>query len=251
MQWNADGICPKLLELCDKIINSVSDIVATPESKLRKADKTPSIEGYSTIHKDWNNILGTGLLFFIYNGMIFEKLQSLKKTGMEILSIWVCTSKSLWIEIYNIYIPNITTKQTHFDPNLINPFLHSIIIGSFTSLGSFPTTQYLRWQDHGLDHQQGPARFNQWLCYSHQLNYREWQYTQLVTLWLQLVNQNIMVTGRTYWQFGPLANFHRNQPHNQIPTSHPKKGLVVLQWHPLVLFYQGDWITDAATSGRV
>ena len=51
-QWNADGICPKLLELCDKIINSVSDIVATPESKLRKADKTPSIEGYSTIHKD-------------------------------------------------------------------------------------------------------------------------------------------------------------------------------------------------------
>ena len=79
MQWNANGICPKLLELCDKIINSVSDIVATPESKLRKADKTPSIEGYSTIHKDWNNILGSGLLFFIYNGMIFEKLQSLKK----------------------------------------------------------------------------------------------------------------------------------------------------------------------------
>ena len=131
MQWNANGICPKLLELCDKIINSVSDIVATPESKLRKADKTPSIEGYSTIRKDWNNILGNGLLFFIYNSMIFEKLQSLKKTGMEILSIWVRTSKSLWIEIYNVYIPNMTTKQSHFDPNLINPFLHSIIIGDF------------------------------------------------------------------------------------------------------------------------
>ena len=102
IQWNANGIRPKLLELHDKMINLDSDIVATPQSKLQKADKTPSIEGCATIHKDPNNILGSGLLFFMYNGMIFEKIQSLKKAGMEILSIRVHTWKSLWIEIYNI-----------------------------------------------------------------------------------------------------------------------------------------------------
>ena len=42
-------------------------------------------------------------------------------------------------------------------------------------------------------------------------------------LWLQLVNQNIMVTGRTYWHFEKLANFHCNQPENQILTNHPIK----------------------------
>ena len=50
---------------------------------------------------------------------------------MDILSIRVHTSQSLWMEIYNIYIPNTKTQQTHFDPNLINPSPHSIIIDDF------------------------------------------------------------------------------------------------------------------------
>ena len=131
IQWNANGIHPKLLELRDRLINLDIDTIAIQESKLRKADKTPLIEGSATIRKDWNNILGGGLLFFVYNDMTFEKLHSLEKAGMEILSIQVCTSKSLWIEVYNLYIPNTTTQQIHFDPNLINPSPHSIIVGDF------------------------------------------------------------------------------------------------------------------------
>ena len=94
-------------------------------------NKTPSIEGYATIRKDRNNILGGGLLLFVRNDVIFEKLPSLEKAGMESLSIRVRTSKLLWLEVYNIYIPNTTTQQTHFDPNLTNPPPHSIIIGHF------------------------------------------------------------------------------------------------------------------------
>ena len=120
-----------MLELRDKLINSDIDIVAIQESKLQKTDKTPSIEGYATIRKDQNNILGSGLLFFIRNDVIFEKLQSLEKASMEILSVRVHTLKSLWIEINNLYIPNTTTQQIHFDPNLINPSPLSIIIGNF------------------------------------------------------------------------------------------------------------------------
>ena len=77
-QWNADGICPKLLELRDHLPNSNIDILAVQESKLRKTDKTSSIEGYATIRKDRNNILGSGLLLFIRTDIVFEKLDSLE-----------------------------------------------------------------------------------------------------------------------------------------------------------------------------
>ena len=64
-QWNADGIRPKLPEPRDRLLNSDIDVLAVQESKLRKTDKTPYIEGYATIRKDRNNILGGGLLLFI------------------------------------------------------------------------------------------------------------------------------------------------------------------------------------------
>ena len=143
IQWNVDGICLKLLELHDRLINSDIDIVATQESKVCKADKTWLIEGYSTIQKE-QNILGNGLLFFVRNDVIFKNLHSLKQTSMEILSIQVCTSKSLQIEVYNIYIPNTTTQQTHFDPNLINQSPYYIIIGNFN------------WHSHLWHHAQPP-----------------------------------------------------------------------------------------------
>ena len=84
-QWNSDGIRPKLLELRGCFLNSDTDVLAVQESKLRKTDKTPSIEGYATIRKDRNNILGGGLLLFIQTDIVFEKLHSFEKAGIEIL----------------------------------------------------------------------------------------------------------------------------------------------------------------------
>ena len=78
-QWNADGIRPKFVELRDRLINPNIDILAIQESKLRKADKTPFIEGYATVRKDRSNILKGGLLLFIRTDIIFEKLHSSKK----------------------------------------------------------------------------------------------------------------------------------------------------------------------------
>ena len=60
------------------------DIIAIYESKLRKADKTPSIKGYVTIRKDRNNIIGGGLLLFVRDLVIFKKLHFFKKARMEI-----------------------------------------------------------------------------------------------------------------------------------------------------------------------
>lgn len=135
IQWNADEIRPKLFELRNRFINTDIHVVAIQESKLHKADKTPSIEGYCTNRKDRNNILGSGLLFSVRSDVIFEKLHSFKQTGMEILSMWVCTSKSLWTEVYNIYIPYTTIEQIHFDPNHVHPksLFHSKNLGCDTS----------------------------------------------------------------------------------------------------------------------
>ena len=124
IRCNANGICPKLIKPRDSSINLDTDIVAIQESKLQKADKTSAIESYTTMCKDWNNILGGCLLFFVRNNVIFEKLHSLEKAGMKILSIWVRKSKSLRVEVYNIYVLNTTTQQTLFDPTLsIHPLI--------------------------------------------------------------------------------------------------------------------------------
>lgn len=113
-QWNADVIPPKLLELHNRLINSDNDVLA-------KTNKTSFIEGYGTIRKDRNSILGSGLLPFIRTDIVFEKLYSLEKADMKILSIRLKTNKSTWIELYNVFLLNTSTQRNSFDPSLINP----------------------------------------------------------------------------------------------------------------------------------
>ena len=125
-QWNADGIRPKFLELRDQLINFDIDILSIQESKLRKAEKTPFIEGYPTVRKDRNNILGGGLLLFIRIETISVKLHSFEKAGMEIL--FICLKTTL-LELYDVYLPNNSTQYNLFDPSLIKPGPSSLILG--------------------------------------------------------------------------------------------------------------------------
>ena len=117
------------MELRDLLINSDIDILAVQESKLWKTYKTPFIEGYATICNNRHNILGGGLLIFIRTDIVFKKLDSVKKVGMEILSIRLKATKSTWLELYNIYLPNTSTQQTSFNPSLIKPGPSSLILG--------------------------------------------------------------------------------------------------------------------------
>ena len=131
-QWSTDGIRPNFVELRDRLFNSDIDILAVQESKLRKADKNPSIEGYATVRKDRSNIHGGGLLLFIRTAIVFEKLHSFVKAGMEILSIPLKTTKSTWLELYNVYLPNTSTQHNSFDPSLIKPGPSSLILGDLS-----------------------------------------------------------------------------------------------------------------------
>ena len=117
------------MELRDLLINSDINILAVQESKLRKTDKTPFIEGYTTIRKNRHNILAVGLLIFIRTNIMFEKLHSVEKAGMEILSIRLKATKSTWLELYNVYLPNTSTQHTSFNSSLIKPDPSSLILG--------------------------------------------------------------------------------------------------------------------------
>ena len=134
--WNAEGgIRPKFEELRHLLINSDIDVLAVLELKLRKADKTLFIEEYATVRKDRHNILGSGLLLFIRTAIVFEKLHSFKKADMEILSIHLKSTKSTWLELYNVYLPNTSTQDNSFDPSLIRPSLFVYLVSTrFSSL---------------------------------------------------------------------------------------------------------------------
>ena len=95
-----------------------------------KTDKTPFIEGYATVCKDQHIILGGGLLIFIQTDIMFEKLHSVEKAGMEILSICLKATKSTWLELYNVYLPNTSNQHTSLNPSLIKPGPFSLILGN-------------------------------------------------------------------------------------------------------------------------
>ena len=48
---------------------------------------------------------------------------------MEILSIFTKTTKSTWLELYNVYQPSTSTQPNSFDPSLIKPGPSSLILG--------------------------------------------------------------------------------------------------------------------------
>ena len=99
-------------------------------TKLWKADKTSFVEDYTTSWKDCNNLFRAGILLFIRTNNIFEK-----PFEEALMKIFIClkTTKSTWLELYNVYLPNTTTHQNSFNPSLIRPTPTSIIPGNFTA----------------------------------------------------------------------------------------------------------------------
>ena len=53
---------------------------------------------------------------------------------MEIISIRLKTTKSTWLELYNVYLTNTSTQHNSFDPSLIKPGPSSLILGDLNGL---------------------------------------------------------------------------------------------------------------------
>ena len=74
LQWNANGIRTKMVELEYQIRKFNLDIIMIQETKLRALDKNPAIKGYSTVRKDRGVGSGWGLLFFIKEDIPFTTI---------------------------------------------------------------------------------------------------------------------------------------------------------------------------------
>ena len=81
--------------------------------------------------------------------IVFEKLHSFKKAGIKILSIRIKATKSSWLDLYNVYLPNTSAQHNSFDPSLIKPGPSSLLLGDLN--GHFQMWDPIQPQDQRGD----------------------------------------------------------------------------------------------------
>ena len=104
MQYNADTVSTKWLELQDRLIADDIDICLVQETKLSKGSQLKTPDGYEMRHADRGlRNAGGGLLCLIRKGIIFEELHKVTLEATETHSIKVRLDKRDWIYITNVY----------------------------------------------------------------------------------------------------------------------------------------------------
>ena len=107
LQWNADGINPKIGELKCFAQKEELDILLIQETKLTPKANTPTIRGYTAVRADRPNTQypGGGLITYIKQDLAYRKVGSAFVDKTEILTISVQQKARKWVDISNIYIP--------------------------------------------------------------------------------------------------------------------------------------------------
>ncbi len=138
LQWNADGISTKAAELSVRLKEDKYDIVLIQESKLRAHQRTPRMEGYSSIRQDRPaNNGGGGLLSYIKDSLIFEHMQESSQNGTEASTFRVRMGKRKWAVICNVYSPPVrshsSTQSTTFEIGTLPITPNAIILGDLNA----------------------------------------------------------------------------------------------------------------------
>ena len=131
IQWNADCLRTKALELQDRLQSDDIDICIIQETKMNTSDK-PSYQGYTCIRADRKHLKGGGLAILIRSTLVFEKLDAVSIDATETQSIKVRMGKNKWIYITNVYCPPDNSKghdQIKLRLDSIPSFKSSLICG--------------------------------------------------------------------------------------------------------------------------
>ncbi len=113
LQWNANGIATKANELGLRLKADRIDVALVQETKMKHHHRTPRLEGYSPIRCDRpNQDGGGGLLCYIKDSIIFERVGDSSICGTESSSIRIKMGKRKWAVITNIYCP---PSRSHTD----------------------------------------------------------------------------------------------------------------------------------------
>jgi len=108
LQWNADGIKPKLHELEMRMRELDIDVAVIQETKLKKADRSPILPGYASIRRDRpGEAAGGGLMSFIKHSLTFreDSRRSSDIATSEVSSFYVKVTRHRWLKIVNCYLP--------------------------------------------------------------------------------------------------------------------------------------------------
>ena len=137
IQWNADTISTKALELQDRLVKDDIDICLIQESKLSENSRTPRFQGYVGIRADRKlKNIGGGLLTLIKSSLIYETLDPVAIEGTETQSVRVKMDKKNWIYITNVYVPpgnSIGQDSIKLRTDAIPAFKSSLICGDFNA----------------------------------------------------------------------------------------------------------------------
>ena len=107
LQWNADGLNPKIAELGEFVKKHQVDVALIQETKLTKDKPTPKLYGYTAVRADRPDAQfpGGGLITYIKHNIAFRKIGSAKNGCVEAMSVSVQQQAKKWLDLTNVYVP--------------------------------------------------------------------------------------------------------------------------------------------------
>ena len=131
MQWNADGLKSKTVELEDRLNAENIDVCAIQETKMKQDDLSPTIKGYRPAGR--NDRIGKkfgGVMFYVKDSLNFDPGQKSAHAGTESSTIRVKLSRAKWINISTVYTPPANSNnKAVFAPQHIPVNDNSLILG--------------------------------------------------------------------------------------------------------------------------
>ena len=150
MQWNADRLPNKTVELADRLHENDIDVCLIQETKLLSHEEEPRISDYVSFRSDrGGGSLGGGLYFYIKETLTQEKLGRTNNNGTETASIRIKIRKNVWATLTNVYCPPSSSERTtSFDATNIPIHTNSIICGDFNGHDEL-------WDEHASPDKRG------------------------------------------------------------------------------------------------
>ena len=134
LQFNANGIGNKQVELCDFLERHKVKVTVIQESKLTLNSRTPNIQNFTTVRKDRDQVQGGGLLTLIHKSINFSRKPDSPDPHLEELTI---TAKlgNTDLTITNVYIPPASSYTGGYNPSLDHLMMttDTLILGDFNA----------------------------------------------------------------------------------------------------------------------
>ena len=138
LQFNANGIGNKQVELGDFLERHKVKVAVIQESKLTLNSRTPNIQNFTTVRKDCDQGQGGGLLTLIHKSINFSRRpdspDTLADHHLEELTITAKLGNTDLI-ITNVYIPPTSSCTGGYNPSLDHLMMttDTLILGDFNA----------------------------------------------------------------------------------------------------------------------